>query len=239
MSEWLVRVRAEKKEGLIVEIGRMVVESGFKSLAQRLGSPAPGEAQFEFDVSGPQDHLLLLQDKLGSNPNVKSVEVAVRTNGAAGKPAAAARTTPTVDIERQLPLIAAEYPQIFARLLTIERSVDGSARAETMQRIGQRVGAWVYKRDYALGGKLNKSDTIKRIVVPALRGLATIDQVGEQIHIRTSPFCGSKTTGEERCQFFVGFIEGMLREAGHGNVTVTESECRSTGAATCVFMAVG
>ena len=241
MGELLIRIRAERKEGLILEVGKIIADLGFKASAQRMKTEGSGETVIEIEADGPKEAVLALQDKLASFPGVKSLEVTDLARGAGAKPQGReARSGPPVNIERQLPLLAAEYPQIFARLLTIERGLDPDERAATMQRIGQRVGAWVYKRDYALGGRLPKSECMRRILIPALRNLATVELLGEQISIRTSPFCGTRQDGTERCHFFVGYIEGMLREAGLGSgLTVTESECRASGASTCMFMVVG
>jgi predicted hydrocarbon binding protein len=241
VSGLLIRIRAERREGLILEIGKIIAGLGFKASAQRMKTEGPEDTVIEVEADGPKEAVLTLQDRLVSYPGVKSLEVTELARGAGAKPQGRdARSGPPVNIERQLPLLAAEYPQIFARLLTIERGLDPDERPEIMQRIGQRVGAWVYKRDYALGGRLPKSECLKRILIPALRNLATVELVGEQISIRTSPFCGTRQDGTERCHFFVGYIEGMLREAGLGSgLTVTESECRAAGASTCVFMVVG
>ncbi len=240
MADILIRIHAEKKERLIMEIGQIVAGEGFTALAQRMVTEGNAETVLEIEARGPQTAILGLQDKIASHPAVRRLEVSDRT-GSTAKPAArAGKPLAPVDIERQLPLLAAEYPQIFARLLTIERGLEEEQRPATMQRIGQRVGAWVYKRDYALGGRLPKSECMRRIVMPALRNLATVDLVGEQLYIRTSPFCGTRSDGTEKCHFFVGYIEGMLREAGlGGGLTVTEAECRAGGAESCVFMVVG
>ena len=55
-------------------------------------------------------------------------------------------------IEALLPLLAHDYPNIFVPLLALERELKPDQREPALRYVGQRVGAWVYTRDFALGG---------------------------------------------------------------------------------------
>ena len=99
---------------------------------------------------------------------------------------------------------------------------------------GRRTGAWVFKRDFSLGARLALADAVKRIALPALRALVTVDQHDHQLHVRGCPLCqpGSPSGG----RFFTGFIEGLLAESMDAQaVFVRETSCHSQGAAVCVF----
>src|SRR6185437_5141861 len=53
-------------------------------------------------------------------------------------------------IEQALAALEQEYPRILPRLLALDRGVQPGARAATLQLAGQRVGAWVFAREYSL-----------------------------------------------------------------------------------------
>jgi hypothetical protein len=108
------------------------------------------------------------------------------------------------------------------------------ARDASLYLAGCRTGAWIFKRDFSLGAKLALGDAIKRIALPALRVLVTVEQHERQLHIRNCPLCqpGSPSGG----RFFAGFIEGLLIESTDTpGICVRETHCYSLGAPVCVF----
>ena len=112
--------------------------------------------------------------------------------------------------------------------------VPAEARDASLYLAGRRTGAWVFKRDFSLGARLALADAVKRIALPALRALVTVDQHDHQLHVRGCPLCqpGSPSGG----RFFTGFIEGLLAESMDAQaVFVRETSCHSQGAAVCVF----
>lgn len=137
-------------------------------------------------------------------------------------------------VESTLPQLARDYPKIFPWLLTLERAVAADAREASLQLAGRRTGAWVYKRDYAMGAKLGLADAIKRIAVPAMRELTTVDWRDGQLHIQNSPICSPG--GHSGCRFFSGYLEGVLGgSVAPQTVFVRSLYCRSTGAGSCIL----
>jgi len=100
-------------------------------------------------------------------------------------------------VERMLPNLAKDYPRIFPWLINLEYAVADEARDASLYLAGRRTGAWVYKRDFALGAKLGMTDALRRIAVPALRGLVTVEQHDHQLHLRGCPLCHADSAG--RC----------------------------------------
>jgi predicted hydrocarbon binding protein len=104
-----------------------------------------------------------------------------------------------------------------------------------MRYIGQRVGAWVYKRDFALGGRLALAEAVRRIALPAMRQLVQAEVHGDLLHVANSPFCRRGQTGH-CCHFLRGMLDGLLADTHGGeHLLVVETQCRNTGADTCTF----
>lgn len=257
MAELEVRVMSERREGLLVELGRVVNEYGHVLVRQRLVQEAQG-ACLTLVLRGPADRQLALEEALGTHPRVLSFESmrgpsmehayagaavpAARPVAAAPLPASAATIDPmalpagadVARVERMLPSLAKDYPRIFPWLINLEYAVPAEARDASLYLAGRRTGAWVFKRDFSLGARLALADAVRRIALPALRALVTVDQHDHQLHVRGCPLCqpGSPSGG----RFFTGFIEGLLAESMDAQaVFVRETSCHSQGAAVCVF----
>lgn len=249
-------VLSDRREGLLRELGNLVIKSGFSLLRQKLSVVETG-VQLWLRVSGREERLLELEERLGSHPLVLSFESEHESRRfAGGQPAAPPSVRPPVperrvsasppvrrlsidqDIETQLSALAREYPRIFPRLLQIQDSLSAGQRAGSMAYVGRRVGAWVYKRDYSLGGRLGFSASLKNIALPAMRDLISADLKEHSLKVKDNPLCmpGSRCRSGD---FFCGFLHGLLEEAGiTGQLVVREIHCRSEGAESCVFEVV-
>jgi hypothetical protein len=257
MIELEMQILSDRREGLLVELGRLVVSNGFSLIRQRLAQDSRG-AWLTLIVRGPAERQLVLEEALATHSRVLSFEASLVGEGAgaalaqaapmsaipashvapaaaAPQVAAASAALPDVrQVENVLPQMAHDYPRIFPWLVTLENAVSDDAREPSLLLAGRRTGAWVYKRDYALGAKLPMGDAVKRIAIPALRGLATVEQHGDQLHIRNSAICSPR--GRSGCKFFSGYLEGLLGDAmTSGTVFVRNLHCRSHGAADCVL----
>ena len=146
---------------------------------------------------------------------------------------------PATDIiEAALPSLARSYPRIFPQLLDLRDQIAEDQWGVSLKFIGIRVGAWVYKRDYALGGQLDLKSAMRHIALPAMKTLLPTEAHDYAIHVKNNPFCmpGSRCRNGE---FFCGFLQGLLQDAGgSGRVVVREIECRSEGQKECVFEVV-
>ena len=142
---------------------------------------------------------------------------------------------PDVDaVDKVLPKLTSDYPQIFTRLRKLEESVVEGARESSLSLAGQRTGAWVFERDYAQNTQLSLHEAIERIGIPALRALVEVEQQGEQLHIRNSPLCVED--GRSGCKFFSGYLEGLLGAAlSSDSLSIFAVCCRSCGADECVL----
>ncbi len=253
------RVVSDRRDGLLLALGQVVIANGFTLLRQRMLNSAEGVV-LVMVVRGPAESLLMLEEKLGTHHLVQSFEaspyegapsapapapVAARPAAsplaapAAGNAAApAVQTAAPIDtqrVETLLPQLARNYPNILLQLVALERELPPAQREATLRYIGQRVGAWVYKRDFALGGQLPLADSIRRIALPAMRQLVQAELQDDALKIRNSPFCHRGEAGE-CCHFLRGMLGGLL-EGQHGTegVRVVESQCRNTGAEVCRF----
>jgi len=120
-------------------------------------------------------------------------------------------------------------------LLAPEHDLGHRQRGPGLRYIGTRVGAWVYKRDFLLGGKLSMDDSIRYIALPAARQLVAAESNDKGLRVKGSLFC-NQSGHVANCHFFEGFFEGLLNEAGNlGRVRAQESHCRATGSDSCLF----
>ncbi|WP_346839103.1 hypothetical protein [Microbulbifer sp. SAOS-129_SWC] len=252
-------ILSDRREGLLRELGNVIIQSGFSLLRQRMSTVDVG-VQLWLRVSGREDRLLELEERLGSHRLVLSFESehqvtsgkpkaapAPRPAAAAKRPAQGAGSNlrsggtagPAVgQVEAELPGLAKEYPRIFPRLLGLQGKLPDGQKSSSMEFAGRRVGSWVYKRDYALGGKLDLSSALKQIALPALRNILSADLKENSVRVKNNPLCmpGSRCRNGE---FFCGFLHGLLDESGvGGQITVREIYCRSDGAEDCVFEVV-
>lgn len=251
MVELEIRVLSNRREGLLVELGRVVVASGFALLRQRVYQDTHG-AWLVMVVRGEVERQFGLEEMLVTHNRVLSFEATMLTPGTAqagavppprapngavsGTPAQPAQLGPDVHrVESVLPQLARDYPKIFPWLLALEHEVAADAREASLLLAGRRTGTWVFKRDYEMGGKLGLVEAIKRIASPALRALVTVDVRDRHIHIQDCPLC--PPGGHSGCNFFKGFLEGMLGASSSPQaVFVRNLYCRSgRGIGDCVL----
>lgn len=137
-------------------------------------------------------------------------------------------------VEKLLPKLTGDYPQIFPIVKKLEQAVEVGARESSLLLAGQRIGAWVFERQHALNTKMDLQSAIERIGVPALSALLEVEYSGNQLHIRNSPLCLPE--GPSGCKFLSGYLEGLLGPviASQG-LSIFEVCCRSCGADECVL----
>ncbi|MGH8158579.1 MAG: hypothetical protein ACREPQ_10715 [Rhodanobacter sp.] len=312
MIELEIQTLSETREGLLIEVGRLVMASGFTLQRQRLVQDPHG-VLMTMVVRGPWLKKRVLEAGLDANERIISFKTAKFEEGAPKPHFAASRpvvrqavvavaasaiqaeqrlapvavadvgampepivaplvpaepepqqepefifivprappptpapvdTTPFVElipegpdlqaVEKVLPKLMYDYPQIFPRLLALDDTVSVAARESSLLLAGQRMGAWVSGRDGVAATGLGLHEAIERIAVPALRALVEVEQEGEQLHIRNSPLC---VEGEHsRCQFFSGYLDGLLGPVvAPRSLSIFPVCCRSYGADECVL----
>lgn len=254
-----LKVVSDRRDGLLLALGEVLVGNRFNLLRQRRANTETGVVMV-LVVQGPEANLLQLQEQLGTHWMVQSFEAnpydagaptaplassaPIRVETAASSvspPPATAPPTPADNqkrVEALLPQIARDYPQIFGLALGLERGLEPAQREATMRYVGTRVGAWVYKRDFALGARLPLPGSIRQIALPAMRQLLPAELDDESLKTNSSPFCnpGQSATAPQ-CHFLRGFLEGALNEAGNlGVMRVSEVSCRAQGADCCKFV---
>lgn len=242
------RVVSDRREGLLLALGQTVIANGYTLLRQRMAGSEDGVV-LTMLVRGPQTALPTLEECLGTHPLVRSFEamqpgaadLPVEPPPEAPDPRSPTRTNtlPSLAdsrrIEALLPQLALDYPNVFVPLLALERELPADQREAALRYIGQRVGAWVYKRDFALGGHLSLADAIRHIALPAMRQIVQAELHDERLHVRNSPFCHRGQHGA-CCHFLRGMLGGLLA-GSHGTegLHVIENQCRNTGAEICSF----
>jgi hypothetical protein len=255
MAELEVRVISERREGLLTELGRVVSEHGHVLVRQRL-LPDERGAGLMMLLRGPDGSRSALEEALSAHPRVLSfesswraaerlvalarqdVEDVVVSAAALEPPKALSLGMPSgadvALVERMLPNLAKDYPRIFPWLINLEYAVAAEAREASLHLAGRRAGAWVFRRDFAFGARLAPTDALKRIVLPALRDLVSVELRGDQLHVRGCPLC--QPGGFSGGRFFCGFIEGLLADAlVTGAPNASEVSCHCHGAPGCVF----
>lgn len=141
-------------------------------------------------------------------------------------------------VEQALADLANEYPRIMPRLQALERAVAAGARESSLRLAGQRVGAWLSEREYALDTGLDLDAAFDAIGVPALHAFVEVERRDGQLHLLHSPLCAQH--GRSGCSFFSGFLEGLLGPAiAPRELWIFPVCCRSYGADECVFAISG
>ena len=147
------------------------------------------------------------------------------------------RTTSGPDVaavEKALPGITADYPQIYPRLLKLQQAVGEDAREASLQLAGQRTGAWVAANRPAAGTMPSLPEALERVAVPELGALVEVQHKSGQLHLHHSPLCAQD--GQSGCIFYSGYLEGLLGPAvGPDNLSIFAVCCRSCGAGECVL----
>ncbi|WP_149195713.1 hypothetical protein [Luteimonas suaedae] len=257
-----LKVVSEQRDGLLLALGEVLLTNQFKLLRHRRANTDRGVVMV-LVVQGPESRLLALEEQLGTHWMVRSFEAApyepgvstspqtlaevvasidpVRADAPPAPPAPAAAPSAAPDparVEVLLPQLARDYPRVFGLVLGFERSLEPAQRVTTMRYIGTRVGAWVYKRDFALGAALDLSRSIKHVALPAMRQLLPTEPDGDALTTSGSPFCVvTSQTVAAQCHFLCGFLEGLLNASGTlPRVRVSEAACRAGGAAGCRFV---
>ncbi|WP_407353385.1 V4R domain-containing protein [Luteimonas sp. R10] len=262
-----LKVVSEQRDGLLLALGEVLLANQFKLLRHRRAN-TDRNVVMVLVVQGPESRLLALEEQLGTHWMVRSFEAAPYEPGVSTSPQTLAEVVASIDpahadvppprpapaapaaappapaapdparVEVLLPQLARDYPRVFGLVLGFERSLEPAQRATTMRYVGTRVGAWVYKRDFALGAALDLSRSIKHIALPAMRQLLPTEPDGDALMTNGSPFCvGSGHSAAAQCHFLCGFLEGLLNESGKlPRVRVSETACRAGGAAGCRFV---
>ncbi|MBD8897979.1 hypothetical protein [Rhodanobacter sp. DHG33] len=137
-------------------------------------------------------------------------------------------------VDKTLASLEYDYPRIVPSLLALARKVDEGARESSLRLAGQRVGAWLHAREYAMDTGLPLDAAMASIGAPALHAFAEVDLQVDQLHIRQSPLCQDE--GHSGCSFYSGFIEGLLSPAiAPRGLSIFPVCCRSFGADHCVL----
>ncbi|AWV05978.1 hypothetical protein C9I47_0252 [Lysobacter maris] len=252
MVEVEFRVVSDRREGLLLALGQTVIANGFILLRQRMSGCAEG-VQLILRVRGPESGLLMLEERLGSHHLVRSFEsgpaddapapvtvaVAMEREAATGATVRAVEpqtvgSIATARVEILLPQLARSYPNINILIQALRTELPPAQREPTLVHVGQRVGTWVYKRDFALGGRLSLRDALRRIATPALRPLVRAEPDGDALLVDNSPFF--QPGHDASCHFLRGLLEGLLGGAhGIDGLVATEHQCRGGGAGACRF----
>lgn len=259
MIQLEIRVISDHREGLLIELGRVVHSNNYTVLRQRMVAADDGKTCLTMLVRGPAERQMVLEEALATHARVSSFEAALQegvspnaanlrestsadapasnTHASGANQSAPASTSAVADtraVEAVLPQIASDYPKIFPWLLELQRSVVPEASHASLHQASRRTGAWVFKRDFAFGAKLNLHDAIRRIALPAMRAMTTAEMQGE--HLRLLNHSLAQPGGRSGCRFFCGFLEGLLGESvSSQTVFVRETFCRCAGADACTF----
>ncbi|HEY9134052.1 MAG TPA: 4-vinyl reductase [Dyella sp.] len=238
------KITAERREGLLVELGRIVINCGYTLLRPRTATSGEG-VLVTLAVRGPERNLSALSEQLSTHPLAQSFESAVLGGkasapqvNAAQKPRPAARPDEAYarEVEALLPELARHFPKVLPLVVGFEREISPEYLDEASRYAGTRLGAWMFKRDYSLGARLNLADSVKQIALPAMRSLRSCELVDGKLIVKDSPFCGNGLHHGKSCHFLRGCLEGLLNEPGHlGSFDVEEAACRNLGAARCIF----
>jgi hypothetical protein len=248
------RIVSDRRDGLLVQIGKVIAALDFTIVRPRVERTESG-AILTVVVRGPEANLLALQDRLSSHPMVDSFEAAevdepfadstpevpARQHKAPPVQAVAGSVSAGTDkqqVESLLGALAASYPGVQDHVIAFTQNAHESQRRSKLHYVGTRLGAWIYKRDFGLGARLALSDSMAKIVQPALRQmLRGVEVRDDAIVVANSPYVGIGAQRDASCHFLCGCIEGLLNEPGHlGRIQVTESSCRNAGAQVCSFV---
>lgn len=237
--------RANTADGVVMVLVVQGPEANLLQLEEQLGTHWLVQSL----ESNPYDPTAPAALQAASGPPVPAAAAVAAAAPATQPPPQPASATATAQVQAKaaydqkrvealLPQIAKDYPRVFGHVMSLERGLDPAQRESTLRYVGARVGAWVYKRDFALGAQLPMAGSIRHIALPALRQLLPAELEEEALKTSSSPFASpGPTVTAPQCHFLRGFLEGALNEAGNlGMVRVSEVSCRANGADCCKFV---
>jgi predicted hydrocarbon binding protein len=249
MDEIEIIVACEPRGGLVFELATLLNATGFKMVEQHCIENSPTSATYTVKARGPSASISALQSKFQTAPFVQRFELSVAGKKlAAGNTVTPAQAKPVVrtnvsanagpvdqaGLDANLPKIAASYPKVIPLLENFFNALSPESKPATMRATGMRVGAWVYKRDFALGARMEMADFLRRVAVPAGKALVDVETDGSNLYLRKSPF--AKPSDRSQCQFFAGFFSSLASEAKNlGDVHFEETQCCAMGADRCVL----
>jgi predicted hydrocarbon binding protein len=257
MVEVKFQIVSDQRDGLLVQAGRIIAAHGFSLVRPQVQRTETGVV-LTLVVRGPEATLPALRDEFGSHPMVQSfmsgapdedfdapalpAAPAIANADAATRSSAAASAPPSGDVDKGrvetlLKALVVSYPNVFDPAIATEQEMPAARRETSMHYAGQRLGAWIFKRDFGRGARLPLSDSLKQIVLPGLRQmLKGVEILDGTVRIVGSPFTGLGLHRGASCHFLCGCIEGLLAEATHlGHVRVAETGCANAGAGACTF----
>ncbi len=120
----------------------------------------------------------------------------------------------TIKLVRQLNPLFSDAPEL----------IDAIART-----IGRYSGCEIAKRHFEPSLVRNQSDVLHLLNEISV---TKIDESNEVFDIVLCPVCRNRVSEKPICQFFSGFIEGVLDNPG---ISVEETACKATGAQSCRF----
>lgn len=249
MIELEIQVLSDRREGLVMELGQVILANHYALLRQRLTQDGQG-AWLSMVVRGPPEQRCALEEMLGTHHRVLSFEAALCHEATAISMAAHKVAPPSwrvgpglapeppaaspdiAQVERALPNLLEDFPRVYPWLAALRSKVAPQVQDPSLFLAGRRTGLWLYRHDYAEDSGLSLGEAIKRVAVPALQRIARIEQRGVHIHVLDCPLCGPH--GGSGCRFHGGYVEGLLGAAVAGKkARVRHLSCKSSGAAHC------
>ncbi len=237
--ETTITLLARKKPGVLTRVAAALGRKGYSPQGQTMADASPELSRITLKLMGPEAAAEELAMEVRGVHDVVEVEgVDVETFLAAEASAQDAQIEEL--LQDNLRQIVAAYPKIVPLVRSFERRLGPAAGSSALFEIGHRVGVREYRKNYSLGSPLQLSASLKRIVVPALRGFAKAESGDAEIRVKACPFCGDRKTPTPNCHFVSGFIQGFLDSAPTTQgLSVLQSQGLSAGDPQCTFVVNG
>lgn len=222
-----IAITAAKETGLLSKVAVLLIKKGFRIHRQTISEQADEQScLLYFEIESQQEL---------TNTDIAQLEaelpglVTLRQDSATG-PDMRARLD---EYGKQL---ISQYPGIRDTLQKCVDELPASSKAELLARLGQGLGRWRFRKDYALGGLLSLDKTLQRMLWPSLDDFLDIEADGNRLDVRDCPVCASHIGAGEQCHFVAAYIEGFLGELTHLPPTrVVQSAAAAAGSPHCSF----
>lgn len=123
------------------------------------------------------------------------------------------------------------YPNTTIKLARIleEKYIDSTNKTAILFSLGKFIGYEIAKQRFSNKIALNVEDVLKILNEISI---AKFDKKKEHFKLEICPICRGKKTEDMSCDFFSGFIEGVL---DNPHLSIKETSCKATGDKYCTF----
>jgi predicted hydrocarbon binding protein len=219
----------------LVNVVSNIVKEGYQLISQRqVRSESGGNIIYivaNSGATGTEEGIIAVLNKINGCKllKIKFAEVRKRNSGSSIRFSGA-------DEKSVLEALGQHYPNIAPIVKAYALVLADQDSSKKLRKLGSKVGAGIYQRDFALGSPLPISKSLKRELRPAMKEFCNVEIDTSSITISDCPFCADKDIETACCEFVSGYVSGFLNSNPAINgCEVVETKCGANSDKRCTF----